>query len=300
MTGNGGVISPRPVIVITGATNGLGRFAALDLARGGAHLCLVARSQQKAEELRREIEAVTPGAPVDVFLADLSLLSQVRRVGEQIDAHYKRIDVLINNAGIHAFSQRITPEGFSEIIAVNYLAPWLLTDVLRNKLTASAPARIVTVASRASLRAEQVYPFQDLTNTANFTRRQSGGWYGLTKLLDIMFTQELGRQLAETGVAVTCCCPGFNTTGLGRELPLSGLLEKFLTRLKIGDPRNGAAIIVRLATDPAFEGTTGGYFAAKDNESLECPLPGRDEALQRELWEATAELVLQHQLLADN
>jgi NAD(P)-dependent dehydrogenase (short-subunit alcohol dehydrogenase family) len=284
-------MSSRPVIVITGATNGLGRFAALDLARGGAHLCLVARSQQKADALRRELAAVALGTQVDVFLADLSLLTEVRRVGEQIDAHYSRIDALINNAGMHPFSQRITPEGFSEIIAVNYLAPWLLTDLLRSKLIASAPARIVTVASRASLRVEQVRPIQDLTNTANFTRRESGRWYGLTKLLDIMFSQELGRQLEETGVAVTCCCPGFNTTGLGRELPLSGILEKFLTRLKIGDPRNGAGILVRLATDPEFGEITGGYFAVKDNESLECPLPGRDESLQHTLWKATAELI---------
>jgi NAD(P)-dependent dehydrogenase (short-subunit alcohol dehydrogenase family) len=282
----------RPVIVITGATNGLGRLAALDLARSGAHLGLVARSRQKADTLQREIEEVSPGIPVDVFLADLSLLDDVHRVGQQIDARYPRIDVLINNAGLHAFSQRVTSEGFSEMTAVNYLAPWLLTDVLRDKLTASAPARIVTVASRASLQVGDIGPFPDLTSTADYTRRESRALYGLTKLMDIMFTQELGRQLEGTGVAVTCCCPGFNVTGLGRELPLSGFLERVLTRLKVGDPQRGAGIIVRLATDPAFAGITGGYFGVKDAEPLECPEPGRDEAVQRALWEATADLLL--------
>jgi NAD(P)-dependent dehydrogenase (short-subunit alcohol dehydrogenase family) len=277
----------RPVIVMTGATNGLGRLAAVDLARDGAHLGLVARSRHKADTLRREIEELAPGTPVDVFLADLSLLGDVHHVGQQIDAHYPQIDVLINNAGLHAFSQRVTPEGFSEMTAVNYLAPWLLTDLLRDKLTASAPARIVTVASRASLQAGDTSPLRDLTNTADYTRRESRPLYGLTKLMDIMFTQELGRQLEGTGVAVTCCCPGFNVTGLGRELPLSGLLKKALTRLNIGDPRHGAGIIVRLATDPAFAGITGGYFAVKDAEPLECPQPGRDEAVQRALWNAT-------------
>ncbi|WP_371782640.1 SDR family NAD(P)-dependent oxidoreductase [Streptosporangium subroseum] len=282
----------RPVIVMTGATNGLGRLAAFDLARGGAHLVLIARSEQKADTLRREIERVAPGTTVDVFLADLSLLGDVHRVGRRIDAHCPRIDVLINNAGLHAFSQRVTSEGFAEMTAVNYLAPWLLTDVLRDKLTASTPARIVTVASRASLHAGDLSPLRDLTDTADYTRRESGPLYGRTKLMDIMFTQELGRRLEGTGVAVTCCCPGFNVTGLGRELPFSGALEKVLTTLHLGDPRRGAEIIVRLATDPAFAGITGGYFAAKNAQPLPYPQAGRDETAQRTLWNVTAELLL--------
>lgn len=284
----------RPVIVMTGATNGMGRLAALGLARRGARLGIVARSRTKADAVRQEIEQVAPGTPTDVFLADLSLLAEVRRAGEAIAAHYPRIDVLINNAGLHAFSQRVTSEGYAEMTAVNYLAPWVLTDTLRDSLTASAPARIVTVASRASLRAGTIDPLNDLTDTANFTRRESSPLYGRSKLMDIMFTQELGRQLLGTGVAVTCCCPGFNATGLGRELPLAGALEKVLTALNIGSPQHGADIIVKLATDPEFAGdtgSTGGYFAARTAEPLECPEIGRGEAVQRALWEATAELV---------
>ncbi|MGJ6964801.1 SDR family NAD(P)-dependent oxidoreductase [Streptosporangium sp. G11] len=281
----------RPVIVMTGATNGLGRLAALDLARTGARLGIVARSRNKADALRQEIEQVAPQTPVDVFLADLSLLADVRRSAERIDAHYPRIDVLINNAGLHAFSQRVTSEGFAEMTAVNYLAPWVLTNALRDKLTASAPARIVTVASRASRRIHTIDPLKDLTDTADFTRRESNPLYGRTKLMDIMFTQELGRRLEGTGVAVTCLCPGFNTTGLGRELPLARTLEKILTRLNIGNPRHGADIIVKLATDPAFAHVTGGYFAAKTAQPLECPEIGRDEATQRALWQATTDLL---------
>ncbi|MEY9934103.1 NAD(P)-dependent dehydrogenase (short-subunit alcohol dehydrogenase family) [Catenulispora sp. GP43] len=283
----------RSVIVITGATNGLGRLAALDLARRGMRLGLVARSRRKADALRADIERAAPGTPVDVFLADLSLLRDVERAGHQIDAAYPRIDALINNAGVHAFSQRVTAEGFSEMTAVNYLAPWLLTDVLRDKLIASAPARVVTVASRASEHAGGRGAVGHLRDTAPYTRRESSQLYGWTKLLDIMFTQELGRQLEGTGVAVTCCCPGFNVTGLGRDLPLSGVLEKVLKVLRIGDPRHGAEIIVRLATDAGFAGAdvTGGYFAAKGAKPLECPLPGRDEGDRRALWEATSEIL---------
>ena len=284
-------MNTRPVIVITGATNGIGRFAARDLARGGAHLGLIARSSDKADDLRREIELVAPGTPVDVFLADLSLLADVRHVGQQIDAHYPGIDVLINNAGVHAFSQRVTQEGFAEMTAVNYLAPWVLTDVLRDKLTRSGPARIVTVASRASRQAGNIDPLRDLTGIADFTRRESGRLYGRTKLMEVMFTQELGRQLEGTGVAVTCCCPGFNVTGLGRELPFAGILARILTGLRVGDPRVGAGIVVRLATDPAFAGITGGFFAVEDAKPLECPEAGRGEAVQQALWDATAKLV---------
>jgi NAD(P)-dependent dehydrogenase (short-subunit alcohol dehydrogenase family) len=281
----------RPVIVMTGATNGMGRLAALDLARRGAHLGIIARSRPKADALREEIERAAPGTPIDVFRADLSLLAEVRRAGEEIAARYPRIDVLINNAGLHAFSQRVTSEGYAEMTAVNYLAPWVLTDALRDRLTASAPARIVTVASRASLRAHTIDPSLDLTDTADFTRVGSSPRYGRSRLMDIMFTQELGRRLHGTGVAVTCCCPGFNATGLGRELPLAGALERALTALGIGNPQHGADIIVKLATDPEFADSTGGYFAARTAKPLRCPEIGRGEAVQRALWEATAELV---------
>jgi NAD(P)-dependent dehydrogenase (short-subunit alcohol dehydrogenase family) len=281
----------RPVVVITGATNGLGRLAALDLARSGAHLGTVARSQKKVDELRRDIEQVAPGTPVDSFIVDLTSLRDVRRAGQQIDSFYGRIDVLINNAGVHAFSQRITPDGFSEMTAVNYLAPWVLTNALRDKLVASAPARVVTVASGGARLAGAIHPAHDLTLTAAYSTRQAMTLYFRSKLMDIMFSQELGRRLAGTGVTANCCDPGFNTTGLGRELPFAGKLERLLHALRIGDPRRGAGIIVRLATDPAFAGTTSGYFSVKDAAPLPCPEPGRCKRIQADLWEATASLL---------
>src|SRR5882757_5692389 len=250
----------QQVVVITGATNGLGRLAALDLARRGVRLGVLARSRAKVDNLCREIDAVAPDAHVDAFIADLTSLRDVRRAGEEIAAHYQRIDVLINNAGLHAFSQRVTKDGFAEMTAVNYLAPWVLTTTLLDKLVASAPARVVNVASEASRHAGSVDPARDITATADYTRRESSALYGRTKLMDIMFTQELGRRLVGTGVTVNCCDPGFNTSGLGRELPLAGVLERILRTLGVGDPRRGAGIIVRLATDTAFAVTTGGYF----------------------------------------
>jgi NAD(P)-dependent dehydrogenase (short-subunit alcohol dehydrogenase family) len=281
-------VDSRPVLVITGATNGLGRLAALDLARQGFQLGIVARSTSKIDDLRREIG---DAAPVDAFLVDLTSLRDVRRVGQEISAHYDRISVLINNAGIHAFSQRVTAEGFPEMVAVNYLAPWVLTNTLRDTLVASAPARVVNVASQAARHSGGIDPARDVTRTDEYNRRQSAAFYGRSKLMDIMFTQELARWLAGTGVTANCCDPGFNTSGLGRELPFAGPLEKVLTRLRIGDPRRGAGIITRLATDPAFAETTGGFFSVNDAKPLACPEPGRGEAVQRDLWDTTATLL---------
>lgn len=120
----------NPIVVITGATNGLGQLVAIELAKRGAHLVLTARNKKKAEMTKKILNDIAPKAEVDFFFGDLSLMAEVRRVGEEIKTAYPKIDVLVNNAGLHAFEQRITSEGFSEMIAVNYLAPWLLTNVL--------------------------------------------------------------------------------------------------------------------------------------------------------------------------
>jgi NAD(P)-dependent dehydrogenase (short-subunit alcohol dehydrogenase family) len=284
-------MSTRPVIVITGATNGLGRLAALEFARRGARLGVVARSPEKVADLRQEIETVAPGTPVDSFAANLTSLRDVRRAGREIADRYDRVDVLVNNAGLHAFSQRVTDDGFAEMVAVNYLAPWLLTATLRDKLVASAPARVVNVASEAARQAGTLDPAGDITATADHTRRESLVRYGRSKLMDIMFTQELARRLAGTGVTANCCDPGFNVSGLGRELPLAATLEKILKALRVGDPRRGAGIIVRLATDDVFAETTGGYFSVKGAHPLDCPDPGRGKEIQAELWNTTTTLI---------
>lgn len=115
--------------------------------------------------------------------------------------------------------------------------------------------------------------------------------YGRTKLMTIMWTQELARRLDPAKVTVNCCDPGFNATGLGRDLPGSQLLRRVLNTLRVGDPRKGAGIIVRLATDPAFAHTSGGYFSVRDAKPLQCPEPGRDPLVQKELWDQTMALL---------
>jgi len=280
-----------PTIVLTGATSGIGRCAAIALARQGAHLVLTARSQARADATVAMIEAAAPGTRVHVHFGDFADLASVAALGREIVARHTRIDALINNAGLHAFKPRVTADGYSEMVAVNYLAPWLLTNILRETVINSAPSRIVTIASEASRRAAGFDPLAALINTRPFSARGSSLIYGQTKLMNIMFSMELALRLKGTGVAVNCLCPGFNVTGLGRELSFAAPLEWLLTWLRIGNPERGASIIVRLASDPAFADVTGGYFSVKDARPLIPAAPGADRQAQQALWQATAERV---------
>ncbi|GAA0513432.1 short-chain dehydrogenase [Paractinoplanes deccanensis] len=260
--------------MLTGATSGLGEIAALDLAARGHDLILVARDPGRASR-------IAPATQVDVVIADLADLSQVRRAAAEIRARHPKIDVLINNAGLHAFTARTTAAGLPEMVTVNYLAPWLLT----RELLETSPERIVTVASEASRRHGTFSLPSALTDTSPFTRRGSSAVYGRTKLLDIMFNNELARRTSAVCLALD---PGFNTTGLGRELPGAAVLEKVLKALHVGDPRRGAGGIVRLATDPVL---TGGYFSARTGRPITPVAPAGDAALERRLWEMTEEIV---------
>jgi NAD(P)-dependent dehydrogenase (short-subunit alcohol dehydrogenase family) len=280
---------PIPTIVITGATSGIGQCAAVSLARQGAHLVLTARDRAKADATLTMIEAAAPGTRVQVYYGDFANLASVAALGREIAAHHVRIDALINNAGLHAFKSRVTADGYPEMVAVNYLAPWLLTNILRGTVVRSAPSRIVTVASEASRQGAGFDPLAALIDKRSFTARGSSAIYGQTKLMDIMFSLELSHQLTGTGVAVNCLCPGFNATGLGRELWFAVPLGRLLAGLKIGDPERGASIIVRLARDPAFAEITGGYFSVKDARPLVPVAPGVDRQAQQALWQATAE-----------
>ncbi|MBB6218339.1 NAD(P)-dependent dehydrogenase (short-subunit alcohol dehydrogenase family) [Anaerosolibacter carboniphilus] len=279
------------VVVITGATSGLGQLVAIELAKRGAHLVLIARNKNRAEMTKKMIMDFTQESKLDFFFGDLSLMEDVKRVGNEIKTAYPKIDVLVNNAGIHAFEQRITSEGFSEMIAVNYLAPWLLTHTLQQSLIMSRNARIVNVASEASRNHGEFKLPEDLTNTSSFTARGSSALYGKTKLFNIMFTGELARQLSGTGVTVNALNPGFNVTGLGRELWFASMLEHILKVLHIGDPRKGADIIIRLVVEPQYNGVTGGYFNVGTGKPIVPVCPGGEITMQNKLWNDTKELL---------
>ncbi len=274
-------------IVLTGGTNGIGLLAANTLASRGHHLVLLARDEPKAQAVRVEILQTAPAAAIDIVYADFSRLATVAAAAATIKDAVPGIDVLVNNAGMHAFSQRVTEDGFAEMLSVNYLAPWLLTHTLAPVLARSADARVVTVASKAARQAETIDPALDLVDTGAFSRRRSMQLYGKTKLMNIMFSLELARRFEGTNLTSNCLDPGFNATGLGRELPFSTALLRLLTLLGIGDPAQGADIVVRAATSAEFTAKTGMYFSRRGQPIDDLGQAHSPRALE-ELWQATA------------
>ncbi|MEK4878482.1 MULTISPECIES: SDR family NAD(P)-dependent oxidoreductase [Paenibacillus] len=283
----------KPIIVITGATSGLGQLVALEMAKRGAHLVLTARSKTRSEVTEKMIKESVPAAEISFFYGDLSSMRDVTRLGQEISSVFTKIDVLINNAGLHGFEQRITADGFSEMMAVNYFAPWLLTHTLEGSLREAGNAKIINVASEASRRHGVLKLPEDLLNTASFTSRGSSEIYGKTKLLNIMFTSELARRWAETGISVHALNPGFNVTGLGRELWFSSILKHLLNFFRIGDPRKGAEIIIRLMTDPKYQESSGGYFNVGTGNPIVPVQPGGERVMENKLWNDTGDILQQ-------
>jgi NAD(P)-dependent dehydrogenase (short-subunit alcohol dehydrogenase family) len=281
------------VMIVTGATNGIGEAAAIELARRGARVGIVARNPRKADATVARIEAARPAAPVDVFIGDLAHMSDVRKVAAEMLDRYDHIDVLINNAGIQLREQRTTSEGSPEMVAVNYLAPWLLTSLLRHRLAASAPARVVVTASEAHRIGWTIDPETILTDTAPFGRAGVIRAYGKSKLLDVLFTLELAERLKDSGVTANCCCPGLVATGLAGTENMADRVAKALSRTPlVRRPEQGARVLVRLATEPAFVTRTGEFISSTPLAGLLPKIPAvRDVALRRRLWEATAALL---------
>jgi NAD(P)-dependent dehydrogenase (short-subunit alcohol dehydrogenase family) len=274
---------PERVCVLTGATSGIGRAAASALARQGFSLGLVCRSREKGERAAAEIRAETGRDDVAVFVADLGERAAVRRVAAELCGRYPRIDVLLNNAGLVNLRREETPDGLEATFAVNHLAYFLLTELLLDRLRESAPARIVSVASDAHR-----FGRLDLDDL-EYRRRPYKGMqvYGSSKLLNILWSQELARRLAGSGVTANCLHPGGVNTGLGdnnnRVLALLGKVVKRFMRT----PEQGADTAVWLATAPELEGVSGRYFA--DRKERQPSAAARDPEAAATLWQISEE-----------
>jgi NAD(P)-dependent dehydrogenase (short-subunit alcohol dehydrogenase family) len=286
-------MSQQPVMIVTGATNGIGEAAAIELARRGAHVGIIGRNPRKADATVARIQAVSPGAPVDVFIGDLALMADVRKVAAELLDRYDHIDVLVNNAGIQLQEQRTTSEGLPEMVAVNYLAPWLLTSLLRDRLVGSGPARVVVTASEAHRIGWTIDPDTILTDTSPFGRAGVMPAYGKSKLLDVLFTLELAQRLEGTGVTANCACPGLVATGLAGTENMADRVATSLSRTPlVRRPEQGARVLVRLATDPEFATRTGEFISSTPLAGLLPTIPAvRDVALRQRLWEATEALL---------
>jgi NAD(P)-dependent dehydrogenase (short-subunit alcohol dehydrogenase family) len=270
-------------IVATGATSGIGEAAVLELARKGARIVFIARDQARADATMRKLETQAPGAGHRAHLADLSSMADTRRVGAAIAAGEPRIDVLINNAGALFSGRRETLEGLELTFALNHMAYFVLTEALRERLVASAPARIVSTSSAAHEGAR--LDFDDLQSAKGY-----GGLkvYGRSKLANILFTRELARRLAGAGVTANCLHPGVVATRFGSSSGgFAGLVIPFLRPFFLS-PEKGADTIVYLASSPDVANTTGEYFVKR--KIAEASLAARDDAAAKMLREASETL----------
>ena len=264
------------VCVVTGATSGIGKAVATAVARLGATVVLVGRDRRRTEAAAAEIGSVSASKP-RTEIADFASLEQVRALAARL-AGLERIDVLINNAGLVSGERRMTPDGIEHVFAVNHLAPFLLTSLLLPKLTASAPARVVTVTSDAHSAARL-----DLADLNLESGWDSWRAYANSKLANIMFTRELARRLDGTGVTANCAHPGVVRTGFGRDARPLLRLGITIARPFMASPERGADTIVYLASSPEAADQTGGYYIKRRRR--EPSAAARDEVAARELWQ---------------
>ena len=243
------------VVVITGATSGIGAVAAEQLAGMGARIVLVARDQARAEAELARLREKAPGVQPSAHYADLSRLDEMKRVGRKIAAAEPRTDVLINNAGA-LFSHRIvTPDGLEMTFATNHVSYFVLTEMLRERLLQSAPARVINTSSDAHQRAK--LDFDDLQSSRGYAGFKV---YGRSKLANILYTRELARRLAGTGVTANSLHPGFVATRFGDS---SGGAFSVMVRIAKNfaiSPEKGAETIVYLASSEEVANVSGEYF----------------------------------------
>jgi NAD(P)-dependent dehydrogenase (short-subunit alcohol dehydrogenase family) len=271
------------IAVVTGASSGIGLYTALGLARTGMRVVMTGRNRERTEAARNFVAARVSGAQIETALADFASLAAVRDLADEILDRHERLDLLVNNAGLLSPGFRLSEDGYELTFAVNHLAPFLLTNLLLDRLRASAPARIVTVSSRAH-RGQRV-DLATITGSQDWSTRKA---YGRSKLCNILFTRELARRLEASWVAAMCLHPGVVATGFGHR---GGIVE---LGWRLGKPfmisaEKGAETPLFLATvaDPAL--FNGGYVVGR---ALEQPDPAaRDDGVARRLWDESTRLV---------
>jgi NAD(P)-dependent dehydrogenase (short-subunit alcohol dehydrogenase family) len=272
-------------VLITGATAGIGRATAAQLARQGAYLTIVGRDPGKTARTAAEIRTQTGNIHVDHLIADLSALAEVRRLAAEFTESHPKLDVLINNAGGIWATRRTTVDGLEHTFAVNYLASFLLTSLLLDSLKAAAPSRIVNVTSGNYVMGR--IDFDDLQSERKYSGLRA---YNQSKLASVLFTYELARRLDSTGVTVNALHPGAVRTDfyVRDDLPLTVRIVA-LARPVMATPDQGARTSVYLASSPDVGPATGRYFVRskpKNTSKL-----SRSRELAARLWQVSADLV---------
>jgi NAD(P)-dependent dehydrogenase (short-subunit alcohol dehydrogenase family) len=271
----------QKVVVMTDASSGIGEVAADRLAAKGARIVFVARDRSRGEETLKHLQAIAPGAEHKAHYADLTRVAEMKRVAAEIAESEPEIDILLNNAGALFNARKLTEDGLEMTFALNHMAYFVLTNLLRPRLAAGA--RIVSTASDAHKGAQ--LDFTDLQSERNYS---GFGAYGRSKLCNILFTRELARHLKDAGVTANCLHPGFVATRFGDQS--GGVMSLAVRAAKTFAimPEQGAQTIVYLASSPEVAEITGGYFYKCHQATPTREAQNDDDA--RRLWEASARI----------
>ena len=272
-------------VLVTGGTGGIGLATATELARLGARVGIVGRSADRGAAAAETFRRAAPGGQVDVLAFNLSAQAEVRGVAADVRGRYSHLDVLVNNAGGYWAHRHVTVDGLERTFAVNHLAPFLLTHLLRDLLIGSAPARVVTVSSSAQAMGR--IDFDDLQGGRSYQGQRA---YNQSKLANVLFTYELARRLAGTGVTANAVHPGVADTSFGRADSgwwMRAMLP--LVRPVMRSPEKAAATSVHLACAPELATVTGTYFA--NSRPKRSSPRSYDTEVARRLWRVSCELV---------
>lgn len=266
------------ICLVTGSSSGLGKATALRLAQLQATVTLGCRDRQRGEAALAEIKSARPTATVDLLLVDLAVQHSIHAAVSEFEKRYDRLDVLINNAAVFKQRRTLTSEGLETMFATNHLGPFLLTNLLLERLKASPSSRMLNMTAPSTTKVD----FDDLQAEKHFNALQA---FGASKTCNLFFTYELARRLADTQVTVNAIHPGLVKTHLMREAPAP---IRWVTSLLSSTPEQAAQTVVYYASAPEVQGMTGKFF--KGRQTIDSSPYSKDQAVQQRLWEVSMAL----------
>jgi NAD(P)-dependent dehydrogenase (short-subunit alcohol dehydrogenase family) len=272
------------VVLITGGTAGIGEVTARSLAGMGATTVIVGRNPEKTAAVAQQIRSTTGNERVNYLIADLSSQKQIRKLAEDFQRDYKRLDVLVNNAGAIFMKRELSVDGIEMTFALNHLSYFLLTHLLLDMLVASKPARVINVSSEGHRNTR--LNFADLQNERGYTSWKT---YGQSKLANLYFTYGLAATLDESGVTANALHPGFVATNFGKSN--GGIFHSLFSLIQVAaiTPEEGAQTSIYLASSPQVEGVTAKYFVK--NQAVPSSANSYDMSAARKLWDCSLEMV---------
>lgn len=267
------------VVLITGATGAIGGATALEIAKSGATVVLLARNKNKVETLKKEISQKTGNKNIDILISDLSDVGSIKNAVKEFKLKYNRLDALLNIAGIYKGEREVTTSNLEKMFATNHLGPFVLTNGLLDLLKASKPSRIITVSAQSTTKIN----FTDLQREKNFSPLNA---FGASKMMNLLFSYSLAKQLKDTGVTSMLFFPGLTKSNLTLEMPS---VIKFILNIIGSKPEKPARMLSRLAIDPTYENSNGKFYNFNGKE-IKSSKYSHDPEIQEKLWEMSKQI----------